>query len=277
MKIKYLGTAAAEGWPALSCNCGICERARIIKGKELRTRTQAIIDDDLVIDFPPDSYIHFMNNNIKFGEITKLLITHSHMDHFFPDDLIHRHEHFGHGAKGILHMYGNEAVMKSYDEMRHLDRFKNHPLDGAIEFNLAKPYEEIHLGDYTIMPIEADHDKREECLVYIISKGNKTLFYGHDTGLNMSEKAWQVLNSYSFDLISLDCTMGVKSIDGYHMGINEIPKFVENMSKAGSINENTIKVINHFSHNGMMNHNQLEKWAEEQGMICTYDGISIEF
>ena len=28
MEIQYLGTAAAEGWPALFCDCDICHRAR---------------------------------------------------------------------------------------------------------------------------------------------------------------------------------------------------------------------------------------------------------
>ena len=56
MKIRYLGTAAAEGWPALFCSCPICTHAREHGGKNLRTRTQAILDDDLLIDFPPDTY-----------------------------------------------------------------------------------------------------------------------------------------------------------------------------------------------------------------------------
>ena len=28
MKFKYLGTAAAEGWPAMFCSCDACNRAR---------------------------------------------------------------------------------------------------------------------------------------------------------------------------------------------------------------------------------------------------------
>ena len=32
MKIQYLGTAAAEGLPALFCGCEICQNARKTKG-----------------------------------------------------------------------------------------------------------------------------------------------------------------------------------------------------------------------------------------------------
>ena len=31
MEIKYLGTAAAEGWPAVFCTCEACKRARVFK------------------------------------------------------------------------------------------------------------------------------------------------------------------------------------------------------------------------------------------------------
>ena len=82
MEIQYLGTAAAEGWPALFCSCEICKQAREIRGKELRTRTQAVIDGKLLIDFPPDTYAHALTNQLELGSIRHLLITHSHMDHF---------------------------------------------------------------------------------------------------------------------------------------------------------------------------------------------------
>ena len=44
MELQYLGTAAAEGWPALFCDCRICRHARETGGKELRTRTQSLVD-----------------------------------------------------------------------------------------------------------------------------------------------------------------------------------------------------------------------------------------
>lgn len=87
MKIKYLGTAAAEGIPALFCRCDICKEARKRGGREIRTRSQAIIDEKLLIDFPADSYLHILHYNMDFSSIEHLLITHSHDDHFYPFDL----------------------------------------------------------------------------------------------------------------------------------------------------------------------------------------------
>jgi hypothetical protein len=61
MKFQYLGTAAYEGIPAFFCNCENCKKSRNIGGKAVRTRSQAIIDETLLIDFPADTYIHPMN------------------------------------------------------------------------------------------------------------------------------------------------------------------------------------------------------------------------
>lgn len=51
MKILYMGTAAAEGWPALFCSCPICTHARETGGRNLRTRTPALLDGSLLLDF----------------------------------------------------------------------------------------------------------------------------------------------------------------------------------------------------------------------------------
>ena len=84
MEIQYLGTAAAEGLPALFCDCETCRRARDIGGKEVRTRTQSLVDGKILLDFPPDTYAHALRHSLRLGQIQHLLVTHSHMDHFFP-------------------------------------------------------------------------------------------------------------------------------------------------------------------------------------------------
>ena len=53
MKIKYLGTAAAEGVPAIFCRCEVCRKSKEAGGRNIRTRSQSIIDDRLLLDFCP--------------------------------------------------------------------------------------------------------------------------------------------------------------------------------------------------------------------------------
>ncbi len=277
MEIQYLGTAAAEGWPALFCRCEICKRAREVREKELRTRTQAVIDGSLLIDFPPDTYAHALANRMDLGKIRHLLVTHSHMDHFFPAELIHRHEHFGHNAQGILHVYGNEAVEKAFYDAVLIDRFRVHPLDDAVHFVKIAPFEDFMADGYHIIPVPADHDKRETCLIYIIEKEGTCLLYGHDTGMNLSREAWECIFGHKYSLISLDATMGRKQIDGYHMGLPDDIAFAKLLEEHGCADGQTVKVINHFSHNGEMTHEQLEAFAQEHGMAAAYDGMKVVF
>lgn len=275
MEIQYLGTAAAEGLPALFCGCEICEKARKTGGKEVRTRTQSIVDGKILIDFPPDTYTHALNYSLQLGQIEHLLITHSHMDHFFPVELIHRHEHFGHNAKGMLYVYGNEAVEKAFYDAVLIDRFKEHPLDEVIRFIRLKPFADFMADDYHVISIPADHDKRENCLIYIIEREGKCILYGHDTGIKLSDEAWDCIFNYKYDLISLDATMGRKQSDRYHMGLADDIAFAAKLEERGCIRPDTVKVINHFSHNGGMTHEELEVFAKEHGMIAAYDGMTV--
>lgn len=277
MKILYMGTAAAEGWPALFCSCPICQEAREKRGQNLRTRTQALLDDELLVDFPPDSYAHAVTYGVDFGKIHTLLVTHSHMDHWFPTDFVHRNALFAHGAEGTLEIYGNHAVHQALLDALSIDRFKAHPVDDVICFHEVHGGDRFRAGAWEITAVPADHDKREECLIYICRKGEKTLLYGHDTGIDLSEKAWRLLEEQRFDLVSLDATMGLDSLGRYHMGLREVERFLARLEGAGAVDEHTLRVVNHFSHNGRLNHEQLSAWGERNGVLVTWDGREICF
>lgn len=87
MKLTYLGTAAAEGWPAAFCNCDGCRAARRLGGRNIRTRSQALVDDALLLDFPCDAWLHALRQGLDFSAVRWLLVTHSHTDHFYPPSL----------------------------------------------------------------------------------------------------------------------------------------------------------------------------------------------
>ena len=59
MKLKYYGTAAAEGVPAIYCSCDTCKYSMTHGGKNIRTRSQALVNDSLLLDIPPDTLYHF--------------------------------------------------------------------------------------------------------------------------------------------------------------------------------------------------------------------------
>ncbi|MGH2398786.1 MAG: MBL fold metallo-hydrolase, partial [bacterium] len=54
MRVTFLGTAAAEGYPNPFCGCENCRAARRAGGRSLRKRAAALINDDLLLDLGPD-------------------------------------------------------------------------------------------------------------------------------------------------------------------------------------------------------------------------------
>src|SRR4030042_946112 len=54
MRLFFLGTAAAEGYPAIFCNCANCRQARLLGGRDQRFRSALLVNDDLLIDFAPE-------------------------------------------------------------------------------------------------------------------------------------------------------------------------------------------------------------------------------
>ena len=81
MKIKYLGTELLKVGPVFFVIVSIAG-GKEKGGKNIRTRSSVLIDDDLMVDFPPDSYWHIVNYGIDASQIKHLVITHSHQDHF---------------------------------------------------------------------------------------------------------------------------------------------------------------------------------------------------
>lgn len=75
MKVTVLGSAAAECIPALFCNCPTCRKAAEKGGKDIRTRAQVLVNEDLMIDWPADAYLHKRKSGADFSKIETLLVT----------------------------------------------------------------------------------------------------------------------------------------------------------------------------------------------------------
>lgn len=268
MRIKYLGTAAAEGFPAIFCNCEHCKAARELGGKNIRTRSQTLINDDLLIDFPQDTYHHFLEAGIRGDKIKYLFITHPHHDHFYPDDLLMRHGCYAHNMDvPVLRVFAPESAME-----------KLSGVDQGVLCTAAHPFEEIVLDSYSVTPLPARHMDGKSALIYLI-KGEKTILYAHDTGY-FYDDVFKYLekNGIVLDMISLDCTnVDIPVPDsGGHMGFENISRVIDRLYSIGAITDKTVKYVNHFSHNGNPLHHILEKRAAEYSLLVSYDGCCVE-
>ena len=267
MNITFLGTAAAEGFPALFCNCAYCNEARRLGGKNVRTRSQALINSNLLIDFPADTYTHLLQNGIRGDAIEYLIFTHAHEDHFYPDDLFLRFSPYAHDMLASkLKVFCPKTVYESFEK-----------LPENVEITKLEAYKPTEIGTYKVTPLPARHMLGSEAFIYII-QDDKTLLYAHDTGYFYDEVFDYIeRQKIVFDMVSLDCTNVDIPIsdDGSHMGFSNIERVLQRLNSIGAIRESTVKYVNHFSHNGNPIHELLEKRAKEYDCFVSYDGCCV--
>lgn len=269
MRLTYLGTAAAEGFPAVFCNCQYCNEARRLGEKNIRTRSQALINDDLLIDLPADTYYHFLRNGIEGDKIKYLIVTHAHSDHFYPTELNMRISPYAKNMRASqLMVLCSEATYQGFSLIPQ-----------NIDIRVIRAYETVQLDTYSVTALPARHmSEREEAFIYIV-KGDKTLLYAHDTGY-FYENVFSYIedNGIVFDMISLDCTNVDIPIsdEGKHMGFPNIERVLTRLCGMGAVTEDTVRYVNHFSHNGNPIHRVLEKRARDVGCCVSYDGCVVE-
>ena len=278
MKIRFLGTAAAEGFPALFCNCKYCKEARRLKGKNIRTRSQSLINDDLLIDIPADTLSHFLTGDIRGDRIKYLLITHSHSDHFYPTNLSLRGSCYAHELEEpSLRILASREVYNACVDLK--GRVSRSVADGLI-IQRAEPFVEVELGEYRITPLPARHAGNEEAVIYLIRQGEKVLLYAHDTGYFYDEVFEYIeKNGIHLDLASFDCTNAHLPSDekGSHMGFDNVERVIERLRSIGAVDSGTRLFVNHFSHNGNPLHEDMVKSASKIGCEVSFDGCLAEF
>ena len=279
MRIKFLGTSAAEGIPALFCECETCRMARKLGGKNIRTRAQALVDGKILIDFGPDTNHHALQNGIELASIRHCLVTHAHPDHLYLDDIEKRHSTYAclehenaslvfHGSKLVFHRIGN-LIKRS--------RLRSSKRVFARE---AVRYVPFRFDGYVVTALDALHSPNVDPIIYMIEKDGKALLYAHDTGL-FPDSVWEHFERVKphFDLVSLDCTGGSKPIYyDAHMNADRCKTIKDRLIAEGYADEKTVFCLNHFSHFGIdCDFDSFCKLPNIREFTVSYDGLEIEF
>lgn len=277
MKIKYFGTAAYDGIPALFCQCETCKRAMKIGGKNLRTRAQALINDEILMDFNADTTAHYQAYKFDWTKIKHCLITHSHSDHFYPDDLVLFAEPlYSHDVTPIDFYAGNSA----YRKIKQV--FSSNESDcSRATITEVKAGDLLNVGDNKVLVMRADHSVADSSVIYAIEdKIGKRILYAHDTGTFSDNVISDMKRLGRFDIVSLDCT-GTFAPDGWehgHMSLRTNAMMKELLIKENLADSSTKFIVTHFSHNFLYGHDHVELCAEaaKYGFIVGYDGLEVE-
>ena len=272
MKIKFLGTSASEGYPALFCECENCRRARELGGRNIRTRSSVLIDDEFLIDLPPEILLKIQLLGISLSKIRILAITHTHIDHFAYTELSYRKKPFSLNELDYLNVIGNPTVIRIIR-----DFFKEKINELKLNLVEVYPFEKYEINNYVIFPVKAVHITKFEdeiALNYVIQKGDKTILYGCDTGPYFDDTL-NFLKRFKFDAIIFESTLCYGEWD-YHMSFNDLEVFRKWLETNNILKNNGKMYVTHFSHYMCPLHEELIKILEPKGIIPAYDFLDIE-
>lgn len=282
MKLQFLGTGAAEGIPGMYCHCPVCQEIRKRGAAEYHTRSQVLIDECLSIDFPPDAYYRSLALGVDLEKIKTLLVTHSHMDHFYAHDFILRGYKYTTTLNTALDIYGNEEVKKVFEECTR--REMKPEVAPWTKLHVMQPFQPFSVdGGYTVTALNAQHSKTENAYVYLIEKGEKSYLHLTDTGrlpFNTLEylQAYCQKNNKYVQLVTFDCTFLFREAGevSRHMGLEDNRAMQMEFERRKIADKHTRYVITHFSHNGNPVKETLGKAEKEYGFHPAFDGMILE-
>jgi phosphoribosyl 1,2-cyclic phosphate phosphodiesterase len=140
------------------------------------------------------------------------------------------------------------------------------------------PFESFEADGVQVTALPAVHSCQQS-LIYVLEQESSKLLYGNDTGL-WREEVWQYLAAHKsrpFTLVSLDSTMGLPdSTYNGHMTFSQNMQVRLRMLREGIAVESTTFLCHHFSHNGLLLHEQIEELMKPKGFRVAYDGLTVE-
>ena len=268
MQLTVLGSAAAEAIPNPFCRCEVCQHARRVKGREVRGRSAALINDDLLIDVGPDLFGAANRLSLYLGNLHTALVTHRHADHWLPSNFAWRAPSYTSTPLVPLTVYGPGDALSSLQP--YLDR------ETALSCKPVTAGNRWRAGPYEIAAIPATHGKGQlEALLYVISDGAHRVFYATDTA-RFSEAAWDALHPWApLDLVLLDETLGLGASGSGHHSLQCFLETRARLIDEGLLGLQSKLVAHHFSHNGGLNHAQLVERFQPYDVAVSYDGLVI--
>ena len=309
MRVTFLGTAAAEGYPALWCRCERCQAARARGGKNLRFRASALINDDLLIDPGPDVLASAIRLGVDLAPVQTCLITHPHTDHLEAGTFFWRRKGFVATGLPELTVYGSQASM---DRMLRLERRDIDPAAIRVAPRPIGAFQHFQIGTggelprdprfgedgaaapetprrrYSVWTFAASHaEPAMEPMFFAIRQdegpevagGAKALLYSTDTG-PYSDETWAALerlgqDGVRFDITAIDSTSGLGKDSKAHMNISQMAWHQDELRRRGLLSESCQRFAHHFSHNGTPPYEELEPHLVGLGIKPSYDGLVV--
>lgn len=283
MKLRFLGTSAAGGYPNPHCRCDNCVAARQASGKSIRMMCSAMIDDELLIDLGPDISGACLRFGIDLASVRWVLQTHSHGDHLLALHASARAASWA--AKNaqpmewFLNKAGIDVVLEGNSKsIAKMSMAIDDNAPAELTLTTINPWQELEFGPYRVLTIPANHASAPNPMLFAIQKGNRRVLYGSDTSA-LPDDVWPQVaeRGWTFDVVILDHNDGfAKPKSATHMGSEAVLAEMDIMRSLGIVNENTRLLGSHIAHHSAGTHEVESSQARALGYDIAFDGLIID-
>lgn len=282
MQLTFLGTGADSAYPLPFCACAICQQARAVGGKNIRRRSSALVNQDLLIDLGPDSVPSMLTFGVDPSQLRYLLQTHPHHDHFDQNHLLTRTADYGCVWATSLRLVASPGTLGSMSSMLRSTGFEGDLLNFQTQQSLNITVQPIQagettdLGDYRVTAFRATHDDAAESSIYAIQSGQRALLYATDTD-TLSEGTLAQLSESGllFSTVVLDHTYGPGYGQGRHLNAERFRATVTRFREVGLLQGDARIYATHLSHEGNPEHEELSAYAHRHGYLVPWDGLTV--
>ena len=267
MKVLLMGTGGADGIPALYGHDRVSKYARAKGGRDLRTRSAALVDSALKLDLGPDTLSQVHRFGIDPTEWSAVFFTHSDEDHLCLSEIQYGMFPFVESEKLEYTIYGNDIVCQL---IRY--RYPEWPID-LIELKKNEPV--VHEA-YHVTPIQATHKGDEECHNFIIERDGRRFLYATDTGF-YKEEVFGILAGREIHALVIECSDGfLKTPYIGHMDIEQCISVVGRLRDSNAISHDAQVFTTHHAAGGNATHDELTEAFAPYDIVPGFDGLSFE-
>ena len=261
MKVRFLGTGAAGGWPNPYCACSSCCEER--SAGRARSSTSLLVNEQILLDCGPAAIDGARALHQSLADVEHVVITHGHPDHLSPAFLLFRH--WAHGPTGRsqspLHVWAPPLALASCepwiapDDRGHTVQL--HPITAGDELTLrtTTSVTTLRVLPASHDPASARHGKApadplagEAVLLDLQDADGVRLLYATDTG-PLSDAALQMTADRGYHLACIEETFGdFSDHQTGHLDLATFATTVEQLRSSRAITEQTRVVAVHLGH-----------------------------
>ena len=233
----------------------------------VRGSTSSLLNGRILIDCGTTGLRNLQTNGIDFGAVETLLMTHSHCDHFQPEQITELAR--TPGRTQPLRIYAAREVLARLPEGAEFDK---HELAPGLR---------IQLGELNVTALPANHltdVPSEQAYHFLFESAAGSLLYALD-GAGLTKREWLLLDGIKLDWIVIDCTMAEEGDWRIfeHNDRTMVRHLLATFRNCGMIDETTRIVLNHLARTLWPEDAEtIQAKAAEIGAEAAFDGMTLE-